>query len=91
MEQAPAPIRSLSQRLFALLLPAVFVVLWSTGFVFGKLGMPSTKPFTFLEIRYFVVITLLSLIAVLMTAGAVESSQAETPSDVAAVVQRTHW
>ena len=32
---------------------------------------------------------ILSLIAVLMTAGAVESSQAETPSDVAAVVQRT--
>ena len=68
MEQAPAPIRTLSQRLFALLLPAVFVVLWSTGFVFGKLGMPSTKPFTFLEIRYFVVITLLSLIAVLTQA-----------------------
>lgn len=57
------PSRSLSQQLGAMLLPGTFVVLWSTGFVFGKLGMPSTKPFTFLEIRYLVVIALLSVIA----------------------------
>ena len=54
--------------LSALALPAIFVVLWSTGFVFGKLGMPSTKPFTFLEIRYIIVISLLTLIALVTRA-----------------------
>jgi drug/metabolite transporter (DMT)-like permease len=45
-------------------MPSVFVVLWSTGFVAGKLGMPSAGPFMFLEIRYFVVIALLTLVAI---------------------------
>ncbi len=54
--------------LSALWLPSVFVVLWSTGFVFGKLGMPSTKPFTFLEIRYFIVISVLTMIALVTRA-----------------------
>ena len=44
-------------------LPAVFVLLWSTGFIAGKYGMPHAAPFTFLEIRYLVVIVLLSLFA----------------------------
>jgi drug/metabolite transporter (DMT)-like permease len=64
MEQrAGTPARNLSQRLAALLLPGIFVVLWSTGFVFGKLGMPATKPFTFLELRYLIVIAVLTVIA----------------------------
>ena len=51
-----------------MLLPGTFVVLWSTGFVFGKLGMPATKPFTFLEIRYLIVIALMTIIAVVTRA-----------------------
>jgi drug/metabolite transporter (DMT)-like permease len=34
-------------------MPAVFVVIWSTGFVVARLGMPHSPPMTFLAIRYF--------------------------------------
>jgi len=49
-------------------LSAVFVFLWSTGFVAGKYGMPHTGPFTFLGIRYIVVIVLLTGVALAMGA-----------------------
>ncbi len=55
-------------KVLALLLPGVFVVLWSTGFVFAKLGLPFVGPFTFLEIRYLVVIVLMSLLAIATSA-----------------------
>ena len=29
-------------------MPAIFVVLWSTGFVGAKYGLPYAEPFTFL-------------------------------------------
>jgi drug/metabolite transporter (DMT)-like permease len=38
--------------------PVVFVVLWSTGFIFSKLGMPYTQPLTFLAIRFAIVLVL---------------------------------
>lgn len=34
-------------------MPAVFVVIWSTGFVVAKFGLPYAPPLTFLAIRYF--------------------------------------
>jgi drug/metabolite transporter (DMT)-like permease len=33
-------------------MPAVFVLIWSTGFVVAKFGLPFTPPLTFLAIRY---------------------------------------
>lgn len=33
-------------------LPALFVVLWSTGFIGSKLGAPYSEPFTFLAVRF---------------------------------------
>jgi drug/metabolite transporter (DMT)-like permease len=39
--------------------PALFVVLWSTGFIGAKLGLPHAEPFTFLELRFLLVIALL--------------------------------
>ena len=39
--------------------PAVFVFLWSTGFVGAKLGLPYAEPATFLTIRFAVVLALL--------------------------------
>ena len=38
--------------------PAVFVLLWSTGFIFSKLGMPYTQPLTFLVVRFAIVVAL---------------------------------
>jgi drug/metabolite transporter (DMT)-like permease len=33
-------------------MPAVFVVIWSTGFIVARYGMPNSPPFTFLLWRY---------------------------------------
>jgi len=50
------------------LLPGVFVIFWATGFIAGKLGLPHAGPFTFLSIRFALVIVLLTVIAVVMRA-----------------------
>jgi drug/metabolite transporter (DMT)-like permease len=34
-------------------MPAVFVLIWSTGFIVAKFGLPYAPPFTFLAVRYF--------------------------------------
>ncbi len=46
------------------LAPGLFVLLWSTGFIGAKLGLPYAEPLTFLLLRFAVVITLLTAIAV---------------------------
>ena len=33
-------------------MPAVFVLIWSTGFIVARFGMPNAPPFSFLGIRY---------------------------------------
>src|SRR6476646_7364317 len=33
-------------------MPAVFVVIWSTGFIVARYGMPHAPPMKFLAIRY---------------------------------------
>jgi drug/metabolite transporter (DMT)-like permease len=39
--------------------PITFVLLWSTGFIFSKLGAPHAEPFTFLAIRFAFTLALL--------------------------------
>src|SRR3954469_11242322 len=34
-------------------MPAVFVVIWSTGFIVARYGMPHAPPMKFLAMRYF--------------------------------------
>ena len=34
------------------LMPWVFVLIWSTGFVVARFGMPNSPPFSFLSVRY---------------------------------------
>jgi drug/metabolite transporter (DMT)-like permease len=43
----------------AWIFPGLFVVLWSTGFIGAKLGLPYAEPITFLEIRFLAVLVLL--------------------------------
>ena len=43
--------------------PALFVFLWSTGFVGAKFIVPYAEPFTFLTIRYFLASAILFIIA----------------------------
>lgn len=44
-------------------MPAVFVLLWSTGFIGAKYGLPYAEPFTFLSLRFAGVIALLTAVA----------------------------
>jgi drug/metabolite transporter (DMT)-like permease len=43
--------------------PAVFVVLWSTGFIGAKFGLPYAEPLSFLLLRFACVIVLLAALA----------------------------
>lgn len=44
-------------------LPLLFVVLWSTGFIGARLGLPHVEPLTFLLLRYVAVIALMTVVA----------------------------
>ncbi len=59
------------------LFPPLFVVLWSTGFIAAKYGLPYAPPFTFLLLRF-------ACLAVLMTAVAL-AMRAAWPASVAQV------
>lgn len=50
------------------LLPLFFVLLWSTGFIGAKYGLPYAEPLTFLVTRYALVIALMTLVALAMRA-----------------------
>src|SRR5690606_10588529 len=41
--------------------PALFLLLWSFGFVFLKLGLAYADPFTFLALRYACVVAILAI------------------------------
>jgi drug/metabolite transporter (DMT)-like permease len=43
---------AISQRALARAMPWVFVVIWSTGFVVARFGMPHAPPLSFLSTRY---------------------------------------
>jgi len=45
--------------------PAVFVVLWASGFIGAKFGLPYAEPMTFLSLRMIAVVTLLVVVIVL--------------------------
>jgi drug/metabolite transporter (DMT)-like permease len=48
------------------LAPALFVLLWSTGFIGAKLGLPYAEPLTFLLLRFACVIVLLGILAIVL-------------------------
>ncbi|MFH1803768.1 MAG: DMT family transporter [Pseudomonadota bacterium] len=53
---------------FGRIMPFVFVFLWSTGFVGAKFGLPYAEPFTFLLIRFLIVIVLMVPVVLMMGA-----------------------
>lgn len=46
--------------------PMVFVLLWSGGFAFAKLGLEYAEPFTFLALRYLVLVVCLAVAFVVL-------------------------
>jgi drug/metabolite transporter (DMT)-like permease len=63
-------------RLAIALAPMVFVLLWSTGFIGARFGLPYIEPMTFLAMRMVFVVSILGVIAV--ASGARWPSGAET-------------
>jgi drug/metabolite transporter (DMT)-like permease len=50
-------------------MPAVFVLIWSTGFIVARYGMPHAPPLTFLAVRYFLSVVCFALWAVTVRAA----------------------
>lgn len=46
------------------LAPIAFVLLWATGFIGAKLGAPYAEPFTFLAVRFAIVVPIMALVAI---------------------------
>ncbi|WP_417543831.1 DMT family transporter [Marinobacter sp.] len=53
---------------YSFFVPALFVWLWSTGFIGAKYGLPYAEPFTLLLIRMLLTLALLLVLAVLLKA-----------------------
>jgi drug/metabolite transporter (DMT)-like permease len=49
--------------------PALFVLLWSTGFIAAKFGLPHAPPLTFLLYRFMLVAVLMAIVAVVTGAN----------------------
>lgn len=62
MSASVAPVAARSPLGLALM-PALFVLLWSTGFIGAKFGLPYAEPATFLILRFAIVAALLGVIA----------------------------
>jgi drug/metabolite transporter (DMT)-like permease len=66
---------SLSLSKSFLLLPLLFIVLWSSGYIAGKIGISFTGPFTLIFIRFSSAAFILFLIAILTKASWPDSWQ----------------
>ena len=62
VNSTPSPSRPAMQQALVAAMPGLFVVLWSTGFIGAKFGLPHAEPFTFLSIRALITLVLLVLI-----------------------------
>ena len=60
--------------------PLLFVLLWSTGFVGAKYGLPYADPFIFLAIRVLIAAVILFAIAVVLKSPIAIGSKAITSS-----------
>jgi drug/metabolite transporter (DMT)-like permease len=49
--------------------PVLFVLLWSTGFIGARLGLPHAEPLTFLALRYIAVLALMLPLALIARAA----------------------
>ena len=53
-------------RLWLQAMPGLFVLLWSTGFISAKFGLPHAEPLTFLLLRFTLVVALMLPLALAM-------------------------
>jgi drug/metabolite transporter (DMT)-like permease len=62
------PAENGAARLWLNAMPGLFVLLWSTGFVSAKYGLPYAEPLTFLLLRFLLVVALMLPLALVMRA-----------------------
>lgn len=55
-----------SRRLWLILAPAIFLILWSAGFAVAKMGVEHAQPITLLAWRYGLVVTRLLPVALIL-------------------------
>ncbi|MHB8666305.1 MAG: DMT family transporter [Burkholderiales bacterium] len=60
---------SRAARLWLQAMPGLFVLLWSTGFISAKYGLPYAEPLTFLLLRFVMVVALMLPLALVMRAA----------------------
>lgn len=68
MPAAPMPTLPPVTTRWTQLTPLLFVLLWSTGFIGAKFGLPHAPPLGFLSIRYAAVLVLMGAVALLTRA-----------------------
>lgn len=61
--------QSNARTLWLATMPGLFVVLWSTGFIGSKFGLPYAEPLTFLLIRFVIVAVLLGAVSLVVRAA----------------------
>lgn len=71
--------------------PAVFVLLWSTGFIGAKYGLPYAEPFTLLALRLAVAAALLAALAVLTRSPAPRTKAQYGRSAISGVLLHTAY
>src|SRR3974390_3292757 len=57
--------KTFMSRLAIAAAPALFVLLWSTGFIGARFGLPSVEPMTFLAVRMVFVVAILAAVALI--------------------------
>lgn len=72
---------------YGVFIAAAFVVLWSTGFLGGKLGLPHAGPMTFLALRFGIVAVLLAFWVWASGARWLTSVQVRDQAVIGALVQ----
>jgi drug/metabolite transporter (DMT)-like permease len=55
--------------------PVLFVLLWSTGFIGARYGLPYIEPLTFLAVRMFFVVLIMAAIAIITGAKPPDASE----------------
>lgn len=78
--------RHLPEWAWTLALPASFVMLWSTGFIGARLGLPYIEPMTFLAIRMLLATGLLFAVALLTRAPWPGSARAVAHTAIAGLL-----
>ncbi|MEI6778362.1 MAG: EamA family transporter [Chloroflexales bacterium] len=62
----PSRVRTPAHPVFAAAAPWVFVLLWSTGFIGARYGLPYIEPFTFLLLRFVIAASLLAVVSLIL-------------------------